>query len=147
MNQQELDIDIDASQYNILYEIDAEVELNAEILRQRNQDVYQIAEELEAISEINLRIRQMVNEQGDELQIAEQYIEIAEHETQQATDNIQQSQHISHKLKGWMTKGAIISTGITGVGAITGVFLSPIIGGIGVVAGIGGILFCLKNSK
>lgn len=128
-----------SSDLEVMYESD----IDREIIRERNADVKQIADDMSDLGEISLQIKELVFEQAEDLDIAEENVTQTEENVQQSTQNLKQAVSLSSKLKNIFAKGALVSTGVTGAGAMAGIFLNPIAGGVAVTLGIGGIVFCI----
>ncbi len=83
----------------------------------------------------------MIQEQGEVLDVTEKNIDSAQQATGEATQHLANAETSFSALKAWAMKGMLVSGGVTGVGAI-GMILSPIIGGVGVALGVGGLIVC-----
>ena len=121
--------------------IDQDIDMT--IIRERNEDMRKLAKDMEHLSDISLSLKELVYEQAEPLETVEQQIEKAEQNTEQATETLAQAETLSTKFRNIFAKGALVSTGVTGAGAATGIFLSPVVGGVAVVIGVGGIIFCV----
>ena len=120
-----------------------EKDIDILIIEERNEEMRKISEEMQHLSDISLSLKELVVEQKEELEIAADNVETAEEDIEEATKNLTVTEKLANKFKNIFAKGALISTGVTGVGAATGILLNPIAGGIGVVAGVGGIVYCI----
>jgi t-SNARE complex subunit (syntaxin) len=94
---------------------------------------------------MNKRLMIQLYEQAEPIEIIEQHIEQADVNITEGTKHLAIAESYATKFKNIFAKGALVSTGVTGVGAVTGVFLNPIAGGIGVIIGVGGIIFCITQ--
>jgi len=123
--------------------IDTNTDINLAIIKERHDALRKISEDMEHINDISLSLKELVYEQAEPLEVAEQHTENANINVEQATIHIAQAETYANKFKNIFAKGALVSTGVTGAGAATGIFLNPIAGGIGVVLGVGGIVYCI----
>lgn len=126
---------------------DEKYDIDFDIINERNEHIKQLAQDLEDIAETSLAITQLVNEQGGELELASDTIVVVEKDVEETTETLQQAESLGDKFRGWMKKGVIVSGGVTGAGALAGIFLNPIVGSIGIVAGLGGIVCCVLQMK
>ena len=127
------------SDLEVMYDSD----IDRQIIRERNEDVQRITNDMEALSEISLQMKELVFEQGDDLIEIDEKVEVAEENVEQSTQNLDQAETFSNKLKNIFAKGALVSTGVTGAGAVTGLLINPIAGGVAMAIGIGGIVVCI----
>lgn len=117
--------------------------INRIIIQERNEDMRRIAKDMEHLSDISLSLKELVYEQGEDLEVAEENIEVVEENVEEATEHLTVAEKLTNKFRNIFAKGALVSTGVTGAGAATGIFLNPIAGGIGVIAGVGGLVYCI----
>lgn len=123
------------------------IDVDEQIIREQNNDVKHLAQELEDIVEATMLMNNLVYDQGYELEDASDHVDTADIYVEGSVQDLEQAGSLKDKLRGWMAKGALVSTGVTGAGAVAGVFLSPIVGGVGVVLGLGGMIFCIFQMK
>ena len=124
-----------------------EQEINQKIIEERNIEVQKIAEDMEHISDINLSLRELVYEQSESIEQAVENVSQAEQNVFDATEHLQQAEEYQKRsiFKGIFAKGALVSTGVTGAGAAAGFLLNPLAGGVAVIVGISGVVFCIAQ--
>ncbi len=126
-----------AQQYDIVSDSDIE----SSIIMERNREIRQIAQDMEDLSDITLSLSTIVQEQGEMLDVTEKNIDSAQQATHEAVEHLANAESSFGALKAWAMKGMLVSGGVTGVGAL-GMILSPIIGGVGIALGVGGLIVC-----
>ena len=122
---------------------DVNTDVDTIIINERNKEFLLLSQEMECISEISESLNALVNEQRENIEIAEKNIVSAEDNCESGTVYLGTANNITQKLRSMFTKGAIVSTGVTGAGAMTVILLNPIAGGIAAIIGVGGLVFCI----
>lgn len=116
---------------------DADVEAN--IIKERNEDIKQITNDVSILSEIFQTIQHMIQEQGIDINFASKNIENTEIQTAEGVKHLEKAEHHQKQTKNVRDAGIIVSGAAIGsVGWIGG----PIIGvpttavGVGLSVGI-----------
>ena len=138
--QQQLQ-EYDREPQHLQYDIISDSDIETSIIMERNRDIRQIAQDMEDLSDITLSLSTIVQEQGEMLDESENNIDSAKIATHEATQHLAKAEGTMSALKEWAMKGMIVSGGVTGVGALS-MILSPIVGGVGIALGIGGLVVC-----
>lgn len=113
-----------------------EDEINAvdlTIIQERNREVREIEEDIINIHEINLSLSQMLAQQGEQLDIAEQHVENTVIQVNEASENLSQTQEIVEKGRKLLRDVCIVGGGLV-LGSL-GLLLGPIVGIPTMVAG------------
>ena len=113
-------------------------ELNASILRERNEEIKQITNDVGILSEIFQTIQHMIHDQGLDVDIASKSIESTEVQTGEAVKHLEKAENHQKQAKSVRDAGIIVSGAAIGsVGWIGG----PIIGvpttAVGVALSVG----------
>jgi hypothetical protein len=119
-------------------------EVEHSIILERNREMKKIANDVEHIHDITLMLSQIVDEQGEYIEIAQHNVENSEINVREAKECLEKAEvhDIKSKIKGFLLGGTVVSGCVTGAGGIV-LILNPIAGGI--VGGIGvcGLALCV----
>lgn len=121
-------------------------DINESIIKERNEGVRQIAEDIEHIHDITNMLSVMVDEQGDNIEVAVCNIENANVNVQEATESLSLAEEysVSANIKKLILGGTVASAGVAAVGA--GVMLiNPIAGGVIGIVGLTGVATCITT--
>ena len=132
-------VEDDVKQFTSVTELDIDIT----IIKERNEAMRKIAQDMQHLSDINLSLSELIYEQSEPLETIEQNIISTQENTKEAVEHLTNASILSNKFRGVFAKGALVGTGVTGAGAAAGIFLNPVVGGIAVVAGVGSVIFCL----
>lgn len=117
-------------------------EVNTNIIKERNEAIKQISNDVGILSEIFQTIQHMIHEQGFELNLVSTNIENTEQQTAEGVKHLENAENLSKETKSVRDAGIIVSGAALGsVGWIGGPFIGVPTTAVGVGLSVG--IVCL----
>lgn len=119
---------------------DDEEEVGLTILRERNEEIREIARDTSLIAEIMTMLSTMVSEQGEQLDVAEAHLEQAAEDTEDAANTLARAATWQERARGTMVDITTfaVGTGLGAMGFLGGpwVGLPTLVGGVATASSI-----------
>jgi len=123
-------------------------EVDDRIIHERNEEIRKLALEMEQLCEISADLALLIQTQGEDLDVAEEHVEVSEINVHEAAEHIHTAEKISRKISRKVIGAIITSAGVVIGGGVLAIF-SPVIGvvtaGCGLAAGITFTALALKK--